>query len=96
MKLHLYWRDKNWERKGAADNYNLFVDMENKTYKIWVNSFYGYDSVSSIEVKRKSDIDEYVAYLKAHNFISETRFETAEIENKVLEGENTKKVICFL
>ena len=33
MRLHLFWLDKNWKKRGdCANNYNLIVDMENKTY----------------------------------------------------------------
>lgn len=53
MRLHLFWKDKNWESKGCADNYNLIVDMKNKTHKVYVNAFYGYHRAEGIEVKRK-------------------------------------------
>ena len=57
MKLHLFWLDNRWKKSGGtANNYNLLVDMENKTYKIFINAFYGYYHAESIEVIRKSDI----------------------------------------
>lgn len=57
MRLHLYYRDKGWENRGAcANNYNLLVNTERKEYKIYVSPFYGYERSSDIEVKRKSDI----------------------------------------
>lgn len=69
MRLHLFWIDKKWEQnKGCADNYNLIVDMENKTYKVYVNPFYDYRRPEDIEVKRKSDIIGYVEYLKQNGF----------------------------
>ena len=68
MRLHLFWLDKNWKEKGVADNYNLIVDLENKTYKVYSNAFYGYYNPEDIEVKRKSDITDYIEYLKRKGF----------------------------
>lgn len=69
MKFHLFWIDKNRKKNGrTANNYNLIVDMDNKTYKQFVNPFYGYDRTEDIEVKRKSDIVDYVEYLKLNGF----------------------------
>lgn len=68
MKLHLYWLDKNWKIKGCADNYHLVVDFLNKTYKLQVNPFCGYLYPEDIEVKRKSDIIDYIEYLKKKDF----------------------------
>ena len=52
MKIHLFWIDKNWKRNGgAANNYNLIVDMENKTYKVLINPYYAYNRAEDIEVK---------------------------------------------
>lgn len=65
MKLHLFWIDSRWKAEGrTANNYNLLVDMENKTYKIFVNPYLAYHRAIDIEVKRKSDITDYVEYLK--------------------------------
>ena len=69
MKLHLFWIDNNWKRDNrTANNYNLIVDMENKTYKQFVNPYYGYNKPEDIEVKRKSDIVEYIKHLKENDF----------------------------
>lgn len=69
MKIHLFWIDKNWKKNGrTTNNYNPIVDIENKTYKVFVNPFYGYDRVEDIEVKKKSDIVDYVEYLKLNGF----------------------------
>lgn len=68
MKLHLFWLDKNWKKKDCADNYNLIADMKNRTYKIYINSFYGYYRTEDIEVKKKSDIIDYIEYLKENGF----------------------------
>ena len=54
MELHLYYLDKRWTKRGdCAHNYNLVVDLDNKTYKIYVSPFYGYECSNDIEVKRK-------------------------------------------
>lgn len=68
MKLHLFWLDKNWEERGYANNYNLIIDMEKKIYKVYINSFYAYDRAEDIEVVRKSDITDYIEYLKENGF----------------------------
>ena len=70
MKIHLFWIDKRWRERGCANNYNLIVDMENKTYKVYTNPFYAYHRNEDIEVKRKSDITDYVEYLKHNGFIA--------------------------
>lgn len=64
MFIHLYRLDKNWKKKGVAENLNLIVNYEFKTYKMYINSFYGYDGKDSIEVKKKSDIFDYMETLK--------------------------------
>ena len=69
MRLHLFWLDKNWKKRGdCANNYNLIVDMENKTYKVYTNAFYGYYHPEDIEVKKKLDIENYIEYLKRKGF----------------------------
>lgn len=61
MILHLFWLDKNWKKRGdCANNYNLIVDMENKTYKVYTNAFYGY--------YHQEDIEDYIEYLKRNGF----------------------------
>lgn len=69
MRLHLFWIDKKWEQKGCADNYNLIIDMEKKVYKVYTNPYYSYRRPEDIEIKRKSDITEYVEYLKENGFV---------------------------
>ena len=68
MKIHLYWLDKVWQSRGYAKNYNLIVYIDNKAYKVYTNPFYNYRYSEDIEVKRKSDITEYIEYLKANGF----------------------------
>ena len=70
MELHLYYLDKNWkQRRDCGHHYNLVVDLDNKTYKIYVSPFYGYVRSNDIEVKRKSDIIDYIEYLKENGFV---------------------------
>ena len=70
MKLHLYYLDRRWTKRGdCAHNYNLVVDLDNKTYKIYVSPLCGYERSSDIEVKRKSDIMDYIEYLKENGFV---------------------------
>lgn len=70
MELHLYYLDRKWTKRGdCAHNYNLVVDLDNKTYKIYVSPFYEYERSSDIEVKRKSDIMDYIEYLKENGFV---------------------------
>lgn len=68
MRLHLYWIDKNWKKRGYANNYNLLVDMKDKTYRIFVSPYYDYKLFTDIEVKRRTDIDEYIEYLKENEY----------------------------
>ena len=72
MKIHLYWLDKNWQSRGYANNYNLIVDMEDKTYKTYTSVYCGYSSLESVEVKRRCDIIGYMEYLKANGFTEVT------------------------
>ena len=70
MELHLYYLDRKWtKRRDCGHHYNLVVDLDNKTYKIYVSPFYGYERSNDIEVKRKSDIIDYIEYLKENGFV---------------------------
>lgn len=68
MRLHLFWIDKRWQERGYANNYNLIVDIGKKIYKVYINSFYVYNKQEDIEVKKKSDITDYIEYLKENGF----------------------------
>ncbi len=68
MRLHLFWIDKRWQERGYANNYNLIINMENKIYKVYTNSFYAYNRAEDIDVKKKSDITDYMEYLKENGF----------------------------
>lgn len=71
IKLHLYWLEKNWQNRGYSMNYNLVVDLEEKTFCTFTNSTYCYEYPEDIEVKRKIDISNYVDYLKERGFREE-------------------------
>ena len=68
MRVHFYWVETNWHRRGYAKNYNLVVDIEKKTYRTYTNSYYDYPLPEDIEVKRKFDIIDYIKYLKMNDF----------------------------
>jgi hypothetical protein len=68
MKLHLYWFDKNYKAKGVAHNYNMLIDMQARTYKLWTNTYGDYHNSDSIEVVRKSDLIDYEKYLQSIGF----------------------------
>ena len=69
MRLHLFWIDNKWKQnRSCAENYNLIVDMESRTYKFYINPYYGYYKEEDIEAKRKSDILDYMEYLKKNGF----------------------------
>ena len=73
MRIHLFWLDKKWKENGCcADNYNLIVDMESRTYKFYINPYYGYYRAEDIEVKRKSDILDYMEHLKKNGLTEVT------------------------
>lgn len=74
MRLHLFWIDKKWKERGYANNYNLIIDIEKKVYMVYTNSYYDYNKEYDIEVKKKSDIVEYVEYLKKHGFVEVKEF----------------------
>ena len=73
MKLHLFWVDKMWKKRGYAKNFNLLIDTENKTYKVFENPYFDYKKTEDIEVKKKSDIIDYIEYLKDNGFTKEQK-----------------------
>ena len=69
MKLHLFYLDKNWKNRGdCAKNFNLVIDTETKKYKVYTNAFYGYWKENDIEVRKKSDIEDCIKYLKENGY----------------------------
>lgn len=73
MRVHLYYVDKNWQKRWYARNYNLMVDYAKKEYETRINPFYWYEWMEDIEVNKKSDILDYEKMLKNNGFI-ETKF----------------------
>jgi len=71
MQLHLYWIDKSRKKKGIADNYNLVINYDKKTFMVFTDPYYWYLQKNDIEIKRKSDIDFYVEYLVKQGFTRE-------------------------
>lgn len=69
--LSLHYIDKNWKRsgRGYANNVHLIIDFDNHRYRYIVNYSMPSFGANRIEVKRKSDIDDYVKYLKAYDFV---------------------------
>lgn len=74
MRLHFYWIDKNWQHRGYARNYNVVVDFKRKTYYIYINSYYDYNTPDDIEIKTKNNILRFVEYLKYENFKIEKEY----------------------
>lgn len=68
MRLHIYWLDKNWRSKGAAENVHLYVDYTSKTYQKIIN-YMCQTSTGSIEAKRKSDILDFIKILQRDGFV---------------------------
>ena len=73
MMIHLYYIDKNRQRRGYANNYNLLVDYDKKQFETYTTPFYWYRGAEHIETSKKSDILEYEKMLKNRWFI-ETKF----------------------
>ncbi len=67
--LSLHYLDKNWQKRGYANHIHLIVDYDNKVYRKLINfniPNFGRDNI--IEIKHKSDIDDYIDHLKAFGF----------------------------
>ena len=65
MIEHLVWLDKNWKKRGYANNNHLYVNHSNKTYKLVV-TYTNTDFV--IEVKSKQDLFLYIQQLKYNGY----------------------------
>ena len=71
----LHWLDKNWRGRGYANHRHLIIDTDNRVYRFCVNYVMpNFNRPDTIEVVRKSDIDDYVKHLQAMGF-SETEEE---------------------
>lgn len=73
MMIHLYYIDKNRQRRGYANNYNLLVDYDKKQFETYTTPFYWYRGAEHIETSKKSDILEYEKMLENRWFIK-TKF----------------------
>lgn len=71
FQLHLYWRDKNWVKRGYALNLNVAVDFRRKIFMTFENPRYDYVNSNSLEVVRKQDIRDYIHFLKREGFEEE-------------------------
>lgn len=68
MRLHLWWFDNNWQQRGYAKHLHLFIYFDEKKYVLRENMYYGYDGREHIQVKRKSDLTDYVEELIRNGF----------------------------
>ena len=66
--LHLYFVDKNWQKRWYMENYNIIINYEGKTFKTYINPYYWYTSKNDIEVRKKSDILDYENQLEGRWF----------------------------
>ena len=73
MMIHLYYRDKNRQHRGYAENHNLLVDYSKKQFETYTNPFYWYRGAEHIETSKKSDILEHEKMLK-NRWFTETKF----------------------
>ena len=58
----LWWYDANWKSKGAAEHVVATIDFESKCIKTNVTYIIP-QGINCLEVKRKSDLLEYVETL---------------------------------
>lgn len=74
MKIHLVWLepDSSWINRGYAKNLHLIVNYKTKSYEYLESYGTGWADRSLVEVKRKSDIKDYVEYLKSEQFVDVT------------------------
>ena len=72
MLIHLYWVDKNWDKRADHDAHNehLYVDYAKKIFQHCVNNYVSDNSAKNVEVTRRSDLRDYMKYLESQGFIS--------------------------
>ena len=65
-----YWLDKNWQRRGDSEAKNeiLVVDSTHNCFKHRVTSISPNDAKNTVEVVRKSDIKNFITYLKKQGY----------------------------
>ena len=69
----LVWLDKNWYRKGlcAAENLWLDINHDKRTFRKTISCYSDIAQSYIIEVKRKSDIKDYIEHLKSEGYVEE-------------------------
>lgn len=61
--------EKQWIARGYAKNLFLFVDYETRSFELVISYCYIIDSrLNNIEVKRKSEIYDYISFLLNEKF----------------------------
>lgn len=65
-----YWLDKNYRRRGESEAKNeiLVVDSSHNCFKHRVTSISPDDAKNTVEVVRKSDINNFITYLKKQGY----------------------------
>ena len=65
-----YWLDKNYQRRGESEAKNeiLVVDSTHNCFKHRVTSISPNDAKNTVEVVRKSDIKNFITYLKKQGY----------------------------
>ena len=65
-----YWLDKNYQRRGESEakNETLVVDSTHNCFKHRVTSISPNDAKNTVEVVRKSDIKNFITYLKKQGY----------------------------
>ena len=66
-KICLWWFDTNWVKKGAAEHVVVFVDFEKTAFTSYT-TYIVPSGVNAIEVKRKTDLTDYVKLLENAGF----------------------------
>ena len=67
-RIVLYYADKNWQVRGYANNVWLNIYPDTKNFSKVITMYSDIGQVNIIEVKRKSDINDMVNYLKANGY----------------------------
>ena len=67
-RIVLYYADKNWQARGYANNVWLNIYPDTKNYSKVVTMWSDTERSNIVEVKRKSDINDMVDYLKANGY----------------------------
>lgn len=68
LEITLFWEDKNWKGRGYANNIWLHIYPEKKEYYMYTTPYCNIASENVVEVMRKSDIKDMVAYLESMGF----------------------------